>query len=133
MYRLTIDENTVLDLSDMAFVPLGSDRWEAYQEWLSSGLKPEPMYTPEQLRINNAISLDEKLQAANREIARLQNRIEAIQDAIDGDYAIPSEQTEIEQKKSYLPAWKRYRVELGRVDLDNPIWPEMPIDKGESQ
>ena len=48
MYKLTLDENTILRLSDGAFIPrdpMNRD-YEAFLEWEAGGGKPEPADPP---------------------------------------------------------------------------------------
>ncbi|ECI4337523.1 hypothetical protein DPA88_05025, partial [Salmonella enterica subsp. salamae] len=30
-------------------------------------------------------------------------------------------------EKARLLAWKKYRVQVNRVDTTNPVWPEQPV------
>ncbi|ECE9969979.1 phage tail protein, partial [Salmonella enterica subsp. enterica serovar Glostrup] len=47
------------------------------------------------------------------------DKIAPLQDAVDLDEATDDE-------KARLLAWKKYRVQVNRVDSSNPVWPEQP-------
>ncbi|ECE9970992.1 tail fiber assembly protein, partial [Salmonella enterica subsp. enterica serovar Glostrup] len=47
------------------------------------------------------------------------DKIAPLQDAVDLDEATDDE-------KARLLAWKKYRVQVNRVDTSNPVWPEQP-------
>ncbi|EJC0214587.1 tail fiber assembly protein [Salmonella enterica] len=47
-------------------------------------------------------------------------KIAPLQDAVDLGEATDDE-------KARLPAWKKYRVQVSRVDTVNPVWPEQPV------
>jgi hypothetical protein len=69
--------------------------------------------------------LNARTRLATAQITALQGRIDAINDAIDGDYALPEEVDEKPIRVSALTDWKTYRVLLGRV-TGQPIWPTQP-------
>lgn len=69
--------------------------------------------------------LSARTRLATAQVTALQSRIDAINDAIDGDYALPEEVDEKPQRVVMLAEWKRYRVFLGRV-TGLPIWPTVP-------
>ncbi|MBK3465892.1 hypothetical protein [Pseudomonas sp. MF6776] len=76
------------------------------------------------LRETSAI-LNSRTRLATAQVTALQGRIDAINDAIDGDYALPEEVEEKPTRVSALAEWKKYRVLLGRV-TGQPIWPTDP-------
>ncbi|ECI7826711.1 tail fiber assembly protein [Salmonella enterica subsp. enterica] len=47
------------------------------------------------------------------------DKIAPLQDAVDLDEATDDE-------KARLLAWKKYRVQVNRMDTSNPVWPEQP-------
>jgi hypothetical protein len=49
MYKLTLETNQILRLSDNAFIPANSDNsdYQEYLEWLAEGNSPIPADTPE--------------------------------------------------------------------------------------
>ncbi|ECI4313920.1 phage tail protein, partial [Salmonella enterica subsp. salamae] len=48
------------------------------------------------------------------------DKIAPLQDAVDLDEAT-------DEEKARLLAWKKYRVQVNRVDTTNPVWPEQPV------
>lgn len=46
-------------------------------------------------------------------------KIAPLQDAVDFDIATSEERAE-------LVAWKKYRIQVNRVDVTSPVWPEEP-------
>lgn len=76
------------------------------------------------LRETSAI-LNSRTRLATAQITALQGRIDAINDAIEGDYALPEEVEEKPVRVSALAEWKKYRVLLGRV-TGLPVWPTQP-------
>ncbi|MFJ4587916.1 hypothetical protein ACIP1Z_11490 [Pseudomonas moraviensis] len=76
------------------------------------------------LRETSAI-LNSRTRLATAQITALQGRIDAINDAIEGDYALPEEVEEKPVRASALAEWKKYRVLLGRV-TGLPVWPTQP-------
>ena len=78
----------------------------------------------ELLRVTTA-DLNFRTRLATAQITALQSRIDAINDAIDGDYALPEEVDEKPSRVLALAEWKKYRVLLGRV-TGQPIWPTEP-------
>ncbi|WP_285409320.1 hypothetical protein [Pseudomonas sp. FR229a] len=69
--------------------------------------------------------LNSRTRLATAQITALQSRIDAITDAIEGDYALPEEVEEKPVRVSALAEWKKYRVLLGRV-TGQPTWPTQP-------
>lgn len=69
--------------------------------------------------------LNSRTRLATAQITALQSRIDAITDAIEGDYALPEEVEEKPVRVSALAEWKKYRVLLGRV-TGLPVWPTQP-------
>lgn len=78
----------------------------------------------ELLRDTTAI-LNARTRLATAQVTALQSRVDAINDAIDGDYALPEEVDEKPLRVASLAAWKKYRVLLGRV-TGLPVWPGAP-------
>ncbi|EDQ9665828.1 TPA: tail fiber assembly protein [Salmonella enterica] len=60
---------------------------------------------------------DSKIQKSFLQIAS--EKIVPLQDAVDLGEATDDE-------KARLLAWKKYRVQVNRVDTSNPVWPEQP-------
>lgn len=87
-----------------AFVTIGT----AYDGEQFAEPMPAPDPTPEQ----NTVMRDNLLAGAAVRIAPLQ-------DAVDLDEAT-------DEELAQLTAWKRYRVDLNRVDLNSPQWPTAP-------
>lgn len=81
-----------------------------------------------------AISTDQlnaRTRLATAQVTALQARVDAINDAIEGGYALPDEEAELPTLTAPLAAWKRYRVLLGRVSTqttwpNDQAWPEQP-------
>ncbi|KAE9642366.1 hypothetical protein EJA70_19190 [Pseudomonas sp. PB103] len=69
--------------------------------------------------------LNARTRQATAQVTALQGRIDAINDAIAGDYALPEEVEEKPLRAVMLAEWKKYRVFLGRV-TGQPIWPTAP-------
>lgn len=75
--------------------------------------------------------LNTSTRLATAQVTALQGRVDAINDAIDGDYALPEEVEELPTLSAPLAAWKKYRVLLGRVSTQatwptTPMWPVEP-------
>lgn len=70
-------------------------------------------------------NLNARARLATAQVTALQSRVDAINDAIDGDYALPEEVDEKPMQVAALAAWKKYRVLLGRV-TGLPVWPVVP-------
>jgi hypothetical protein len=75
--------------------------------------------------------LNARTRLANAQVTALQGRVDAINDAIEGDYALPEEVAELPSRVTLLAAWKKYRVLLGRVSAEAtwpaaPVWPAEP-------
>ncbi|WP_085634099.1 hypothetical protein [Pseudomonas sp. R16(2017)] len=70
-------------------------------------------------------NLNARTRLATAQVTALQSRIDAINDAIDGEYALPEEVDEKPQRVAALADWKKYRVLLGRV-TGLPVWPTAP-------
>jgi len=71
-------------------------------------------------------NLNARLRLATAQVSALQARVDAINDAIDGEYALPEEVDELPGRYVQLAAWKKYRVFLGRVS-PQPTWPGAPV------
>ncbi|HFG0872243.1 TPA: tail fiber assembly protein [Salmonella enterica] len=56
----------------------------------------------------------------NRLLQIASEKIAPLQDAVDLDEATDKE-------KASLLAWRKYRVQVNRVDTLNPYWPEQPV------
>lgn len=69
--------------------------------------------------------LNARTRLATAQVTALQSRVDAINDAIAGDYALSEEIEEKPLRVAMLGEWKRYRVFLGRV-TGQPIWPTVP-------
>ncbi|MGS0546515.1 hypothetical protein ACU8WE_28775 [Pseudomonas parakoreensis] len=69
--------------------------------------------------------LNARTRLATAQVTALQGRVDAINDAIAGDYALPEEVEEKPHRVAMLAEWKKYRVFLGRV-TGQPIWPTAP-------
>ncbi len=76
------------------------------------------------LRVTTA-ELNTRTRLATAQVTALQSRVDAINDAIAGDYALPEEVEEKPLRVSALADWKKYRVLLGRV-TGLPVWPGAP-------
>ncbi|MBK5074586.1 tail fiber assembly protein [Budviciaceae bacterium CWB-B4] len=71
-----------------------------------------PRPSDEQITDSNIITRNSLVSRANTEIAWRQ-------DAVDREEATEADVTD-------LTAWKKYRIQLMRIDLSNPLWPEIP-------
>lgn len=81
--------------------------------------------------VNATKDLNARTRLATAQVSALQSRVDAINDAIDGDYALIEEIEEKPGRVTELAVWKKYRVFLGRVTGQpiwptNPTWPEQP-------
>lgn len=76
------------------------------------------------LRVTTA-ELNTRTRLATAQVTALQSRVDAINDAIAGDYALPEAVEEKPLRVSALADWKKYRVLLGRV-TGLPVWPGAP-------
>ncbi|MBJ2931959.1 tail fiber assembly protein, partial [Salmonella enterica subsp. enterica serovar Newport] len=86
-----------------------------YQKWDSKAkvwVKDEEAEKAAQLRQAEETK-NNLLQMATEKIAPLQ-------DAVDLEEATDDE-------KARLLTWKKYRVQINRVDITNPVWPEQPV------
>jgi len=92
---------------------------EEIPQWLLDAIA-----TQEFLRAATA-DLNSRLRLATAQVSALQGRVDAINDAIDGEYALPEEEEELPERLAQLAAWKKYRVFLGRVSTQ-PTWPGDP-------
>lgn len=80
-----------------------------------------------QLAVSQA-TLNTLTKQANAQVTALQGRIDTINDAIGGGYALPEEETELPGRIAQLSAWKKYRVDLGRVKtVPTGAWPAAPV------
>lgn len=87
---------------------------------------PPPVTEGEQIYV-----LDTKLRQANTQITALQGRVDAINDAIRFEEALPEEIDELPLRITQLTAWQKYRINLGRVKTAagwylTPAWPAVP-------
>lgn len=94
---------------------------------------PPPEIVPLPASVEAAANglLDAKLRQANAQVTALQGRIDAINDGIEFEEALPEEIAELPVRKSQLTLWKKYRIELGRVKAtpgwyQTPAWPVVP-------
>ncbi len=58
-------------------------------------------------------------------LAHAKEQIDILQDELDLKMAEDEEVT-----AAKLKAWKAYRVKLNKVDVTNPVWPELPEPEG---
>jgi len=75
--------------------------------------------------------LNARTRLATAQVTALQARVDTINDAVSGGYALPEEEAELPMLIAPLAAWKRYRVLLGRVSTQAtwtaaPVWPTEP-------
>lgn len=92
---------------------------------------PVPVDDPSLLEGQMQALLDAKLRQANAQVSALQGRVDAINDAIEFEEALPEEIAELPVRKAQLTLWKKYRIDLGRVKAApgwyaTPTWPTMP-------
>ncbi|RFN42511.1 phage tail assembly-like protein [Salmonella enterica subsp. enterica serovar Heidelberg str. CFSAN002056] len=66
-----------------------------------------------------AARLREAEETKNRLLQIASEKITPLQDAVDLDKATNKE-------KASLLAWRKYRVQVNRVDTLKPVWPEKP-------
>ncbi|HAG2521904.1 TPA: tail fiber assembly protein [Salmonella enterica] len=66
-----------------------------------------------------AAQLRQAEETKNRLLQMATEKIAPLQDAVDLGEATDDE-------KARLLAWKKYRVQVNRVDTTNPVWPEQP-------
>ncbi|ECR9531859.1 tail fiber assembly protein [Salmonella enterica] len=86
-----------------------------YQKWDSKAkvwVKDEAAEKAAQLR--------QAEETKNRLLQIASEKIAPLQDAVDLDEATDKE-------KASLLAWRKYRVQVNRVDTSNPDWPEQPV------
>ncbi|ECI0413572.1 tail fiber assembly protein [Salmonella enterica subsp. salamae] len=84
-----------------------------YQKWDGKAwVKDEAAETAAQLR--------QAEETKNRLLQMATEKIAPLQDAVDLGEATDDE-------KARLLAWKKYRVQVNRVDTVNPVWPEQPV------
>jgi hypothetical protein len=143
MYKLTGDENIVLRLDDMTFVPRGNQDWQDYQDWLEAGNVPEPQFNEEELHEQQTIASTNQLNAltrqANAQVSALGGRITTLDWLIDGqdpddeDYEAPTPADVAERTalKARFTKWNSYANKLSKVKAApgwpaNPTWPVMP-------
>ena len=79
----------------------------------------------EVLRAATAV-LNARTRLATAQVTALQARVDTINDAVSGGYALPEEEAELPTLTAPLAAWKRYRVLLGRVSTQ-ATWPTAPV------
>ncbi|EBB1862541.1 tail fiber assembly protein, partial [Salmonella enterica subsp. enterica serovar Cerro] len=66
-----------------------------------------------------AAQLRQAEETKSRLLQMASEKIAPLQDAVDLDEATDKE-------KASLLAWKKYRVQVNRVDTASPTWPEIP-------
>ena len=135
MYQLK--EHGIIRLSDNASIPEDTDNtdWVIYLGWLAAGNTPLPQFTEEELLAQALLTATTQLNSSTRlataQVTALQARVDTINDAISGGYALPEEEAELPTLTVPLAAWKKYRVLLGRVSTQAtwptaPVWPVAP-------
>ncbi|WP_139770080.1 tail fiber assembly protein, partial [Salmonella enterica] len=67
----------------------------------------------------NAAQLRQAEETKNNLLKMATEKIAPLQDAVDLDEATDKE-------KASLLAWKKYRVQVNRVDTSSPDWPDIP-------
>ncbi|ELR4954156.1 tail fiber assembly protein [Salmonella enterica] len=83
-----------------------------YQKWDGKAwVKDEAAETAAQLR--------EAEETKKRLLQTASEKIAPLQDAVDLDIATDDE-------KAHLDEWKKYRVQVNRVDTLKPVWPQKP-------
>ena len=95
------------------------------------GPPPEPVGDPAMAEANEFSILTAKQRQANLQITAIQGRVDAINDAISYDEALPEEIVELPVRNAQLDTWKRYRIKLGRVTTidgwyQTPTYPVVP-------
>ncbi|EAX4620764.1 tail fiber assembly protein [Salmonella enterica subsp. arizonae] len=66
-----------------------------------------------------AAQLRQAEETKSRLLQMASGKIAPLQDAVDLGEATDDE-------KARIMAWKKYRVQVNRVDTSSPIWPEIP-------
>ena len=61
-YRLTDEDNVILRVADNTKIPKGHRWWQAYEEWLSAGNMPDPVYTRDQLQEQLSATFERSIQ-----------------------------------------------------------------------
>lgn len=97
----------------------------------ADGPPPSPVSLPAQIEAAAIAMLDSKQRVAILQISAIQSRIDAINDAIEFEEALPEEIAELPGLSALLILWKKYRIALGRVITiagwyQAPTWPIMP-------
>lgn len=90
-----------------------------------------PVESPAQQEASAFTILDSKQRQATIQISAIQSRIDAINDAISFERALPEEVAELPVRTAQLKVWKDYRIDLGRVTTisgwyQTPDWPITP-------
>ncbi|ECI5748473.1 phage tail protein, partial [Salmonella enterica subsp. enterica] len=67
-----------------------------------------------------AAQLRQAEETKSRLLQMATEKIAPLQDAVDLGEATDDE-------KARLLAWKKYRVQVNRVDTVNPVWPDVPV------
>ncbi len=102
-----------------------------YYMTLADGPPPDPVPLPAQVEAAAIALLDSKQRVAALQISAIQSRIDAINDAIEFEEALPEEVAELPGLSALLILWKKYRIALGRVITiagwyQTPTWPVTP-------
>ncbi|HAG3255553.1 TPA: tail fiber assembly protein [Salmonella enterica] len=84
---------------------------------MSTGYSQKPAYVQCQRCAYSVKSRIRRIQKSFLQIAS--EKIVPLQDAMDLGEATDDE-------TARLLAWKKYRVQVNRVDTSNPVWPEQP-------
>ena len=116
------------------FVMGVGDESETPEGWFFSPWSepmPQPVPDPALMEGEMQALLDAKLRQANAQVTALQGRVDAINDAIEFDEALPEEIAELPIRMAQLTVWKKYRIALGRVKAaagwyQTPAWPAVP-------
>lgn len=79
----------------------------------------------------NTQELERLQRLANAQVAAVQGRVDALNDAVELDMATAAEIAEQPVRAAQLKAWKTYRILLGRVPTQadwptSPVWPTVP-------
>lgn len=97
----------------------------------SDGVFTAPPIPDETYIIQNTQKLNTLLSQANAQITAIQGRIDAINDAIEFGEDEPGWAEEVPVRQAQLTTWKRYRVALNKIPLQEgwaitATWPDTP-------
>ncbi len=97
----------------------------------SNGVFTAPPIPDETYIFQNTQKLNMLLSQANAQITAIQGRIDAINDAIEFEEDEPGWVEEVPVRQAQLTAWKRYRVALNKIPLQEgwaitATWPVTP-------